>query len=332
MDNPSNRKILLLLLFLSVYAWAGSRYRLSKWGVAAGHYSGITSLGQGHYAVVSDKDVGLPFHVWQVDMDSLSGKIRDIRDVTATVVSSPQRQGDSRDVEGIVYCPQRGTLFTSGEADQRILEYRTDGSLTGAELPVPVQFGVERIQANRGFEALGYDNLHRVFWTCVESPLKNEATEGRLTLLQFRMTNAETDGKGWCEVDTSVVYTLSEPQARKSGRDYYHGVAAITPLPDGSLLLLEREALITRSGSGSRCWVCLFQFWPQTGRKELVGEWRSRFTPFNTRFANYEGMCLGPVLKDGTQTLLLVSDSQGRYGRGPWHLKDFVRVVRLPKL
>ena len=327
-----NRKLPFLLLCLPAFVWAGPRYRLSRWGVEAGHYSGITPLGQGCYAVVSDKDIDLPFRVWQVDMDSVSGKIRDIQDITTSIVSAPQTQGASRDVEGIVYCPQRGTLFASGEADQRILEYRPNGSQTGVELPVPTRFGIQHIQPNRGFEALGYDSLRRVFWTCTESPMKNEMTEERLTLLQFRMQNIEAGGKDWCIVDTSVVYPLSEPHTRKSGRDYYRGVAAITPFSDGTLLLLEREALITRSGSGSRCWVRLFRFWPQTGRKELVGEWRSRFNPFNTRFANYEGMCLGPVLKDGTQTLFLVSDSQGGYGRGLWHLKDFVRVVKLPGL
>ena len=339
-----NRKISLLLLCLPALAWAGPRYRLSKWAVSAGHYSGITPLGNGRYAVVSDKDKGLPFHVWQIDMDSVSGKIRGIQDITEAVVTASQGRETSRDAEGIAFCVQRGTLFVSGEADQRIVEYRPDGSLTGVELPVPVEFGILHIQPNRGFEALGYDSQRQVFWTCAESPLKGETVEGHLTLLQFRLQDVAADCDEWsagepyrglsaaagAPVDTSVVYTLSLPQARKSGRDYYHGVAAITPLSDGTLLVLEREALITRSGSGSRCWVCLFRFWPQTGRKEQVGEWRSRFTPFNTRFANYEGMCLGPVLKDGTQTLFLVSDSQGRYGRGMWHLKDYLRVVRLP--
>ncbi|MBQ7181953.1 MAG: esterase-like activity of phytase family protein [Bacteroidaceae bacterium] len=338
-----NFKLLLTLLCLPALVWGGPRYRLSRWGLPAGHYSGITPLGEGRYAVVSDKDKDLSFRVWQMDMDSVSGKVRGLEDITETVVTARRGMEACRDAEGIAYCEQRGTLFVSGEADQRIIEYRPDGSPTGDELPVPVQFGIRHIQPNRGFEALGYDSRRQVFWTCVESPLKGEAA-GRLTLLQFRLQDAAADCEEQCavvsyrgrpalsgvSVDTTVAYTLSAPQVRKSGRDYYHGVAAITPLPDGTLLVLEREALITRSGSGSRCWVRLFRFWPQTGRKVQVGEWRSRFTPFNTRFANYEGMCLGPVLKDGTQTLFLVCDSQSRYGRGMWHLKDFLRVVRLP--
>ena len=33
---------------------------------------------------------------------------------------------------------------------------------------------------------------------------------------------------------------------------------------------------------------------------------------------------------DGRQTLLLIRDSQGGYGKGPVHLKDYIRVLILP--
>jgi hypothetical protein len=56
----------------------------------------------------------------------------------------------------------------------------------------------------------------------------------------------------------------------------------------------------------------------------LLAKWRTR----NLRFANYEGMCLGPVLDDGRQVVVLVSDSQNQYGS---LLKDWFRtlIVRL---
>ena len=44
-------------------------------------------------------------------------------------------------------------------------------------------------------------------------------------------------------------------------------------------------------------------------------------------FANYEGMCLGPKLADGRQTLLLVADSQNRAGNSLYHLKDYIKVI-----
>ena len=44
-------------------------------------------------------------------------------------------------------------------------------------------------------------------------------------------------------------------------------------------------------------------------------------------FANYERMCLGPKLADGGQTVLLVSDSQGRAGNSLFRLKDYIKVL-----
>ena len=44
-------------------------------------------------------------------------------------------------------------------------------------------------------------------------------------------------------------------------------------------------------------------------------------------FANYEGMCLGPTLANGGQTVLLVADSQNRAGNSLFHLKDYIKVL-----
>ena len=61
--------------------------------------------------------------------------------------------------------------------------------------------------------------------------------------------------------------------------------------------------------------------------KRLLFTVTTRMNLLQQNFANYEGMCLGRRLADGRQTILLVSDSQGGYGRGPVHLKDYVRVL-----
>ena len=53
-------------------------------------------------------------------------------------------------------------------------------------------------------------------------------------------------------------------------------------------------------------------------------EFKTRLSLFCYRLANYEGMCLGPRLKDGSRVLLLVSDSQNQYGGV---LKDYFRTV-----
>ena len=44
-------------------------------------------------------------------------------------------------------------------------------------------------------------------------------------------------------------------------------------------------------------------------------------------FANYEALCPGIRLHDGRQSLLLLCDSQGGFGKGPIHLKDYIKVI-----
>ena len=64
--------------------------------------------------------------------------------------------------------------------------------------------------------------------------------------------------------------------------------------------------------------------------KKLLCRFQTRLRLFSTAYANYEGLCPGIRLSDGRQTLLLGADSQTGAGKGPFHLRDYVRVVVLP--
>ena len=269
-------------------------------------------LGDSRYAVVSDKDSLAGFHVWAIHLDSKKGRITSVQDEGFRGVPFPLM----RDAEGVAFCPDNNSVFICGEAEQRILEHRLDGTFTGRELHIPEALSVPHIYPNRGFEALCYDNVRRLFWTCTESPLRSDSAR-QLQLISFGLD---------MQPIATYRYILDPERSRNYGRDHYHGVVAMAPLSDGSLLVLEREARIARHYSGSRCHNCLFRFVPTTGEKRLLDSWQTRFTLMNTRFANYEGMCLGPRLADGRQTILLLSDSQGAYARGPWKLKDYIQV------
>ena len=58
--------------------------------------------------------------------------------------------------------------------------------------------------------------------------------------------------------------------------------------------------------------------------KRLLTEWKTSLILFHQDFANYEGMCLGPKLNDGSQVLILCADSQNQYGG---ILRDWFRTV-----
>lgn len=304
-----------LLLVASPAAQARKARSLTRYGIAPGGYSGIASLGGGRYAVVSDRDAQAGFHVWRIDIDPVTGRLLDVID--EGFCAEPGL--GERDAEGVAYCPARQSVLVSGEADKAVLEHRLDGRLTGARLAIPTDVAAA-MGANAGLESLTYDSVSHHFWTMNESPLLIESHSRRLHLMQFADD---------LHLTASYPYYMSEPRAHNPGRDYYHGVSAMAALPDGTLLVLEREARIARHYQGSRCWCSLYRFTPATGDKQLVGQWNSRFGVLNTRFANYEGICLGPRLQDGRLTLLMVADSQCGYGRGPWHLRDLLQVVVL---
>lgn len=310
------RLVLSFLLLASVLpAGARKARRLGRYGIAPGGYSGIAPLGGDRYAVVSDRDTQAGFHVWHISIDPHTGRLLDVSD--EGFLCQPGRQ--ERDAEGVAYCPARQSVLVSGEADNAILEHRLDGTLTGCRLDVPSQV-TGALAGNRGFESLTYDSVGHHFWIMNESPLLYESHSLRLLLMQF-------DDR--LRLSASYHYYMENPHSVKSVRDYYHGVSAMAAMPDGTLMVLEREAHIARHYQGSRCWCTLFRFTPLTGEKQLVGRWNSRFGVFNTRFANYEGLCLGPRLQDGRLTLLMLTDSQCGYGRGPWRLRDRLRVVVL---
>lgn len=289
-------KLLSLLLLLPL-ALSAQDVRLdgARLGLPAGGYSGITRLPSGSFAMVSDRPTA--------DGHNLLFLGPDLTPRGGTLLPLP-------DLEDVAYDASCGTLWIASEGTQRIVETTADGALTGRELTVPSRYSTDSIQTNRGFEALCYDSLRRRLWTCTEAPLPH-AREGRVELLAFLPSSPEAAPQVY-------PYTLDAPRHTRPGRGLYHGIAALAARADGTLLVLEREAYITRRYLRSSCRVKLYVYDPATGEKRLQRTWTTRFGLLTLAFANYEGMTLTP------EGLLLVADSQGRYGRGRWRLRDYL--------
>lgn len=96
------------------------------------------------------------------------------------------------------------------------------------------------------------------------------------------------------------------------------GVADLCVLPDGTLLALERE--FSRNVLPCfRCRVYQVDFAGATdvstcatlADAKIVPVTRRRLWSTDSTLANFEGMCLGRRLVDGSRVLLLVSDGDG---------------------
>lgn len=301
--------------------------------IKPGNYSGLTSIGNNRYAVVDDKSAVDGFDVFSIHIDSVSGRIK-----TITSEGFRGNSGRNRDGEGIAYLPSTNTLFISGEGDKQINEYNIDGTLTGRALHVPDV--LLRCSGNYGFESLTYNAHTRQLWTTTESTLPQDgkaatATNGVRNILRLQCFDEDLQASKQC------AYLMDAPIAAAGAANYAMGVSEMTALDDGRLIVLEREFFVPPSKIGAFVNCKLFIVNPAEGEsvsdvdslsatsasfltKTLLYEFKTTLTLFNHNIANYEGMCLGPTLHDGTKTLIMVSDSQNQYYGV---LKDWFKVI-----
>ena len=299
-----------------------NRQRSFAGAVPPGNYSGVAWLGGSRYAVVSDKSPSDGFFVFDIRIDSVSGKIQSVSNEGFFSAGTP-----NRDQEGIACVPQAGKVYVSGERGNRVLEYSLDGRHTGRQLAMPEVFATAG--GNYGIEALTYNAVTRRFWLTTESTLPcdgPQAAYGNVVGNRLRLQCFDDS----LQPGASFFYEMDLPEVRKRPTAYAMGVSGLCALDDGRLLVMEREFYVSRRKLGSWVKVKLFAVCPGGCKegtllpKTKVMEFKTRLSLFSYRLANYEGMCLGPRLKDGSRVLLLVSDSQNQYGGV---LKDYFRTV-----
>ena len=283
--------------------------------IPPGNYSGISWLGGNRYAVVSDKSAEDGFFVFEIDVDSVSGEILNARNLGFH--SSGKA---NRDDEGIAYNPQSNTVFISGESDNYIYEYDISGQLTGRCIPPIPRY--RQLPGNLGLEALSYDPIAQRLWTCNES--------GDVYIQSY---------DSLLRPQSSYTYQIDAPLSDRTKANFFaHGIGTLCALPDGNLLLLEREFYVPKKKLGSFVNCKLYflsintlttsssSLSPVSPPKTLLAQWKTKLTIFDRSIANYEGMCLGPTLKDGSRVMLLVADSQDQY-HGV--LKDWLKSLKL---
>lgn len=295
--------------------------------VPAGNYSGLawlggdgsSLLGRNAYIVVNDKPKADGFDIFTIDINSGTGEITDVKKIRS-VVSDYHGLCDG---EGIAYFPSARTVFISGEADNRILEYDLQGRLTGRELRLPVTLP----QGNYGLESLTYNKVTHRFWTTTESTLPQDGQQAnavngvrnRLRLMSF---DDSLRYRGYLD------YIMEGPISTKNATLYAMGVSALCALDNGKLLVLEREAWVPKAKIGA--WVVNSVYSVDTRdtsrpvAKHIVAMWRTSMNLVHKDFANYEGMCLGPKLADGRQVIVLCADSQNQSGK---LLRDWFRTI-----
>lgn len=258
--------------------------------IPPGNYSGITWLGGNRFAVVSDKSPFDGFFIFDIRFNHDNGSISSIKNLGFRSSDIPDR-----DDEGIAWNTKRHTLFISGESDNRIVEYDTLGTPTTFAIATPHVF--RHLPDNQGLEALSYSARENKIYTCNET--------APITILGIDSTLSQYD---------SIHYEMDPPKYNNKKHSFYaHGIGTICSIGTDSLLVLEREAHVPPLKIGAKVSCKLFLFNLTNHKKELVCEWQTGLGLADRSFANYEGMCLGPTLADGSRVLIMVADSQGQY-------------------
>ena len=349
--------------------------------VAAGNYSGIAHLHDDIYAVVSDKSDSALYFNFRIQLNPKTGELEKVENLgftertDGTLNDGKPWLGQEKgfDHEAIVKVSD-STLVIASEGYCRLKEYPIlHTSADAAKVDYPQNLWESRwpssdFYPNYNFESLAFDSIRQYLWTIPESTFRKDGQPAtpqnglanQLRLMRFdwgkmkeessNEENSKKDGskenssKKDSRYMTTYAYQMDKPSTHKKADIYVMGVSELCVLPDGQLLVLEREAFIPKIKIGAFCKCKLYQINPLNSeefsmkdkfssetpflKKRLLTEWKTGLSLSKRSFANYEGMCLGPKLEDGSQVIILLSDSQDQYAGV---LKDWFKTIVIRK-
>ena len=344
--------------------------------VAAGNYSGIAHLHDDIYAVVSDKSDSALYFNFRIQVNPKTGELEQVESLgftertDGTLNDGKFWQGQEKgfDHEAIVKASD-STLVITSEGYCRLKEYPVlPISADTAKISYQQNLWESRwlssdFYPNYNFESLAFDSVRQYLWTIPESTLRKDgqpatpqnglANQLRLMRLNWGKIkenrnkeeySEEVSSKKASRYMTAYAYQMDQPSTHKKADIYVMGVSELCALPDGQLLVLEREAFIPKIKIGAFCKCKLYLINPLNSeefsmkenfssdtpflKKRLLAEWKTGLSLSKRSFANYEGMCLGPKLEDGSQVVILLSDSQDQYAGV---LKDWFKTIVIRK-
>ena len=344
--------------------------------VAAGNYSGIAYLHDDIYAVVSDKSDSALYFNFRIQVNPKTGELEQVENLgftertDGTLNDGKPWLGLEKgfDHEAIVKVSD-STLVIASEGYCRLKEYpilpiSADTAKVGYQQNLwESRWPTSDFYPNYNFESLAFDSVHQYLWTIPESTLRKDGQPAtpqngltnqlRLMRLDWGKMKEDSNKEEYSEqvnskkdsrYMTTYAYQMDQPSTHKKADIYVMGVSELCALPDGQLLVLEREAFIPKIKIGAFCKCKLYQINPLNSeefsmkekfssdtpflKKRLLAEWKTGLSLSKRSFANYEGMCLGPKLEDGSQVVILLSDSQDQYAGV---LKDWFKTIVIRK-
>lgn len=290
-------------------------------------YSGITWMGGNTFLIIDDKSDG--FFYLQIRTDRESNIVSaELGPFIATPAFS------NSDIEGIAYNPTDKTVFLSEEKLQRIEGFSLSGKYK-KRIDVP-QIFMAANGSNRGFESLTYCRVGGKYWTTTEDGLPQDGGlpgYGKDSFVRLQEFNSDLS------VGRQYAYRIDPPKG-SGGDALVYGVSDMACLPDGSLLVMEREAnsdwffsymdtriyrVIPAGGFDVSSFSKLSEAY--SAHREIVLE-KTLLWSHSTNFldpTNYEGICLGRRMSNGDYQVFIISDA----GAGSYNQKQYLQAFLL---
>ena len=270
--------------------------------------SGIAYIGGTNYYVVADDaksgEVGLYRAAIALSDDGLS---------VLSVSSGPRVVLEGcADLEAVAYDPLTKNVWAADESRKTIAEYNPETGAKLRSLAYPEE--MKNTYKNLGFESLAMSEDGLTMWTANEEALVSDGPKSSYESgTKVRLVKFERRGPAdeWRHVETVPYTTEKWNQQYDCGGNGRRGVSELCVLPDGSLLVLERELSSGVKGSGmAAAMAARFMheiFLVSGGKKTSV--YRSSADDSGAVLSNCEGMCLGPRTADGARSLLVITDA-----------------------
>jgi len=281
--------------------------------------TGVTYAGGNRFYVVADSSGSRGLYEMTAEFSS-DGK----------TVSSPSfgprvELTSVSDPEGVAYDPGSGCVWVADEGTQAIVEF--DPTTGAARRHVDLPGILRRNAADRGLKALTLSGDGLVLWaangealTCDGAPSSYYAPTV-VRLVKFSRPRIDAD---WTLSAMYAYMTDVWHQPYDIGGTGRRGISDLCALPDGSLLVLERERSaydvanyyaavyrLTAHGLGLATDVKALDSLADVSRwtpvaKELLYE---QLPAPDARMLNLEGLCLGPRLETGHSAVLALTDA-----------------------
>lgn len=279
---------------------------IASGSTGAAQLSGITRSGGSTYHAIGD-DGGQAIWTLSIAVDGVTGG------VGAAAVSGSVAAAVGADAEGIAYRASSNSLFVVDESTSTIREFALPGGAVTGTVAVPTIYAAANLQGNLGLESLAWGSGG--LWTANEEALvpdgpRSSTTAGSWVRIQRFDTTLGPAGQ-WAY---RTQPTSTRPALRPAAQS---GVVDLLPWTETTLLVLEREFLGVIQGFHSRLYAV--DVAAATDVSALATLTEGGFTPLAKTLlwdkafplTNLEGMTFGPLLADGSTSLLLLSDDAG---------------------